>query len=117
MALTLLGRRQLAQSETMSPSGVRQLAQRRLEDLLRFASSRSNLYAKRLSPRSIKAPLEALPPLTRSELISGFDDILTDHSVSAALARAEVDLRRSGRAQPGRAQPGRAWRQIGRAHV
>lgn len=110
MALTLLGRRQLAQSETMSPSGVRQLAQRRLEDLLRFASSRSNLYAKRLSPRSIKAPLEALPPLTRSELISGFDDILTDHSVSAALARAEVDLRRSGRAQPGRAQPGRAWR-------
>ncbi len=108
IALTLFQRRLLARSEALSPQQLIQLRNTRLERLVAYARQRSTFYRQRLSQRP-GSPLEALPTLSRSDLVGNFDRILTDSSLSAGALREQVELRREGGAPAGSAWRGRWW--------
>lgn len=108
LALTLSQRRSLARSETLSPQELTQLGHERLERLLTHARQRSAFYCERLS-QPAGSPLHSLPALSRSDLIANYDQILTDHRLSAEGLHLQVGLRREGRVPAGSAWRGRWW--------
>jgi phenylacetate-coenzyme A ligase PaaK-like adenylate-forming protein len=69
---------------------------RRLTTLLKFARERSPWYRKRLAATNLDGftaqRLPDLPPMTKDDLLSNFDDIVTDHRIT--LLGIEDHLRR-----------------------
>lgn len=67
---------------------ARELAARRLRELLRFARDASPFYRDRYRGLPQDPPLESLPAVSRSELMARFDDWVTDPRVRLRELRA-----------------------------
>lgn len=86
-----------------SPALTAQLATQRCNDLIHFARRRSPLYSKRLRHFPEKPRLEDLPVFERDDLMSGFDDWVTDPALSRrALEEFIADPARRGEPYLGR---------------
>ena len=100
-----LVRRQRAELQDAYLKGVRRLSwdatrlaaerERRLRDLLRWAADRSPFWQERLAGRDLatftEADLPSLPILTRTEMMSQFDRLITVPSLTLARVQEHVD--------------------------
>lgn len=72
-----------------SPRGIYALQQRRLRALLTHAATRVPFYQRRFAGVDVRtAPLAALPPVTKAELMSAFDDTVSQGAVTLPDAQA-----------------------------
>lgn len=79
-------------SRRLSGGQLRAVQERRLRRLLRFAAARSPFYGDRLRGLDLAhCPLEAIPPTSKCELMSAFDEVITDPSVRRADLERFVD--------------------------
>lgn len=83
LALVLAKRRTLRGHERWSRERIAARQQARLVSLVRYASERSPYYRSLLGGRS-DVPLADIPPLTKSILMTRFDEISTDERVRLA---------------------------------
>lgn len=71
-----------------NPERVQQIQERRLRDLLAFVGTNSPFYREKYRGLDLaRCPLSDLPPTTKSELMAGFDQVVTDR----ALRRADLE--------------------------
>ena len=110
--LDVLARMSSLQWERWSGAGaVAQAGATRLAELVRYARERSRFYAERLALLPDDPPLASLPVVTKHELMSRFDDWVTDPAVTRdALAAFLADRARIGEPFLGRYA---AWRSSG----
>lgn len=69
--------------------------QARLRELIRVAKDRSPWHAKRLTRVNAntftEADLKAIPPMTRNDLMSNWDEIVTDHRLNLELVERHLN--------------------------
>jgi phenylacetate-coenzyme A ligase PaaK-like adenylate-forming protein len=71
--------RRAQESERLAPAAFAALQERRLRDLLRFAVGRAPFYARLYQGIDVeRAPLTALPPITKEQVQRHFDEVVTD---------------------------------------
>ena len=90
MARVLWLRRRLRGHERWSADRVHAEQERATAELRRFASARSPFY-RRFHRTLERAPLDALPPLTKASLMDGFDEISTDRTLRLADLQAYLE--------------------------
>ena len=90
---------------------IRQAGASRLADLVRYAREHSRYYAERYAGLPADVALEALPVVTKHELMSRFDDWVTDPEAT----REQLSAFLADRTQIGKLFLGRhaAWRSSG----
>jgi putative adenylate-forming enzyme len=90
VARVLWLRRQMRRHERWSQDELERHRRAELERLRRFARSRSGFY-RTFHQGLDQAPLAALPPLTKADLMDNFDQISTDPTVRLAEVQAYLD--------------------------
>lgn len=104
LARALAQRRRLAQRDRWTQQQITDYQHERLAELRRWAVARSPFYARHHAGLD-DAPLDALPPVTKSQLMEGFDDVLTDRSLTLRAVEGHLrELHGAG------GDPGPAWR-------
>lgn len=104
----LAQRRSLAQRDAWTREQIVAHQQERLDELRRWAVRRSPFYA-RLHSGLESAPLDALPAVTKPELMRHFDDVVTDRSLHLDAIDAHLRALVATDGDPGQAWRGR-WR-------
>jgi len=100
--------RQLGRRDRWTREQVVAYQSLRLAELRRWAVSNSPFYARHHAGLQ-DAPLEALPCVTKSQLMDAFDDVLTAPSLRRDLVESHLREVRDTHADPGPAWQGR-WR-------
>jgi phenylacetate-CoA ligase len=83
MSRVLWLRRRLRRHESWPREQILTYQRRRLKTLRRFAVNASPFYTG-LHSGLVEAPLRALPPLTKADLMNNFDRIVTDPAITLA---------------------------------
>ena len=86
IASVLRRRRWLHLAERSSREEIQQRQQSALAELRRFALDRSSFY-RRFHRGRESAPLAELPVLTKNELMTSFDDLVTDEAIKLSALR------------------------------
>jgi phenylacetate-coenzyme A ligase PaaK-like adenylate-forming protein len=82
-ALVADAMRRVMQDEHLPPPGLAALQERKLRDLLRLAAERSPFYARLYQGLDVeRAPLADLPPITKEQVQSHFDEVITDRRLT-----------------------------------
>ena len=96
LTLVLARRAALARAERVSPESLERLRSRRLQSLRDYAAAHSTFYARHHAGLA-RAPLAALPAVTKADLMGHFDEVSTDPGVTLAGLVSHLDrLRREG---------------------
>lgn len=74
----------------LSQSRLEDIAKRRLEDIVRYAKSRSPFFRALYKNLPEKFTLEDLPPVDKKTMMSNFDDYVTDRKVKLADVQAFI---------------------------
>lgn len=80
----------LVRARREGPAGLARRQQRRLTALVGHARAASRLYQRHLDGCAPDTPLTALPPITKTTLMSAFDDWVTDPRVTRAGVEAFI---------------------------
>src|SRR5690242_14158542 len=82
-ALVADAMRQAMQGERLPPAGLAALQERKLRDLLRLAAERSPLHPRLYQGIDLeRAALTDLPPITKEQVQSHFDEVVTDRRLN-----------------------------------
>ena len=82
-ALVADAMRRATEGEHLLPAGLAALQERKLRDLLRLAAGRSPFYTRLYQGIDLeRAPLTDLPPITKEQVQSHFDEVVTDRRVT-----------------------------------